>query len=98
MFFSWSFYVRVKINILLNFFLGFNFFFGCSWFQDVERKFSVKTLNEKCKALKDIDKGLSNKDASKTYGVPPNTISTWIKNKENISKLWKTIVPAKNEN
>ena len=30
----------------------------------------------KCKALKDIEKGLSNKDASEKYDVPPNTIST----------------------
>ena len=74
------------------------FSLGVVDFKMLKRKFSVKTLNEKCKALKDIDKGLSNKDASKKYGVSPNTISTWIKNKENISKLWKTIVPAKNEN
>ena len=52
----------------------------------LKRKLSVKTLNEKCKALKDIEKGLSNKDASKKYGVPPNTISTWIKNKEKYFK------------
>ena len=47
----------------------------CSWFQDVEKKLLVKTLNEKSKALKEIEKGLSNKDTSKKYGVPPNTIS-----------------------
>ena len=48
----------------------------------LKRKLSVKTLNEKCKALKSIEKDLSNKDASKKYGAPANTISTWIKNKE----------------
>ena len=47
----------------------------------LKRKLSVKTLNEKRKALKDIEKGLSNKDASRKYGVPPNAISTLIKNK-----------------
>ena len=52
----------------------------------LKRKLSVKTLNEKRKALKDIEKGLSNKDASKNYGVSPDTISTWIKNKENYFK------------
>ena len=52
----------------------------------MKRELSVKRLNEKCKALKDIDKGLSNKDATKKYGVPPNAISTWIKNKEKYSK------------
>ena len=51
-----------------------------------KRKLTVKTLNEKCRALKDIEKGLSNKDASLRYGVPPNTISTWIKNKERYLK------------
>ena len=48
----------------------------------LKRKLTVKTLNKKCRALRDIEKGLSNKDASLKYGVPPNTISTWIKNKE----------------
>ena len=54
----------------------------------------LKRKTEKCKALKDIEKGLSNKDASKKYGVPPYTVSTRVKNKE----VWKTIVPAKNQN
>ena len=31
----------------------------------LKRKLSAKTLNEKCKALKEVEKGLSNKDASK---------------------------------
>ena len=52
----------------------------------LKRKLSVKTLNENCKALKDIKKGLSNIDASEKNGVPPNTISTWIKNKEKYFK------------
>ena len=51
----------------------------------LKKKLSVKTLNEKCKA-QDIDKSLSNKDASKKYGVPSITISTWIKNKEKYFK------------
>ena len=55
---------------------------GVADFKMLKRKLSVKTLNEKCKALKDIEKALSNKDASKKHGVPPNTNSTWIKNKE----------------
>ena len=47
-----------------------------------KRKLTVKTLKEKCRTLKDIEKGFSNRDASLKYGVPPNTISTRIKNKE----------------
>ena len=41
---------------------------------------------------------LSNKDASKKYGVPPITISTGIKIKRSISKFWKTTVAAKDKN
>ena len=52
----------------------------------LKRKLSVKTLNGKCKALKNIEKGLSNKDASKKYRVLPNKIATWIKNKEKYFK------------
>ena len=55
-------------------------------FKMLKRKISVKTLNQKCKALKDIEKDLSNKDASKKYGGPPNIISSWIKNKEKYFK------------
>ena len=51
-----------------------------------KRKLNVKTLIEKCNALNDIEKGLSNKDASVKYGVPTNTISTWVKNKEKYLK------------
>ena len=62
-----------------------------------KRKLTVKTLNEKCRALKDIEKGLSNNDASLKYGVPPNTISTWIKNKEEYLKALENTVRAKSK-
>ena len=51
-----------------------------------KRKLTVKMLNKKCRVLKDIEKRLSNKDVSLKYGVPPNTISAWIKNKEKYLK------------
>ena len=31
-----------------------------------------------------IEKGMTNKEAADKFGVPKNTISTWIKNKEKI--------------
>ena len=62
-----------------------------------KRKLTVKTLNEKCTALKDIEKGLSNKDASLKYGVPPNTISTWIKNKEKYLKVLENNCSSKKQ-
>ena len=46
-----------------------------------KRKLSVKGLGGKCQALRDLEKGLSNKDVAEKYGAPRNTISTWIKNK-----------------
>ena len=49
-----------------------------------KRKLAVKTLAEKCKALKDLEKGISNKDVAEKYGVPKNTVSTWVKNKEKL--------------
>ena len=47
----------------------------------VKRKLNTKTLKEKCDILSHIEKGMTNKEADKV-GVPKNTISTWIKNKE----------------
>ena len=69
---------------------SFKFFLwlpGVVDFKMLKRKLSVKILNEKYKTNKDIKKGLSNKDASKNYGVQPNTISTWIKNKDFFIKI-----------
>ena len=41
-----------------------------------KRKHVHKTLQEKCQALKGIEKGLPKKDVATKYGVPKNTIST----------------------
>ena len=49
-----------------------------------KHKHVYKTLQEKCQALKDIEKGLRNKDVATKYGVLKNTISTRIKNKDKI--------------
>ena len=47
----------------------------------VKQKLNVKNLNEKCKVLRDLESGLSNKEVAANYGVPKNTVSTWVKNK-----------------
>ena len=52
---------------------------------------------EKCRTLKDIEKGLSNIDASLKYGVPPNSISTWIKNKEKYLKALENNCSSKKQ-
>ena len=67
---------------LLSIILCILWVLGIVDFKILKRKPSVKALNESCKALKYIEKGLSNKYASKKYPVPPKTILTWTKNKE----------------
>ena len=51
-----------------------------------KRKRGSYSLHEKAKALRDLEKGLSNKDVASKYGVPKNTISTWLTNKDTIFK------------
>ena len=48
-----------------------------------KRKYVHKIKREKCQSLKDLEKGLSNKDVAGKYGVPKNT-STWVKSKEKL--------------
>ena len=50
----------------------------------VKLKLTNNSLAEKCKALKDLKNRLSNKDVATKYGVPPNTVSTWVKNKHKL--------------
>ena len=49
-----------------------------------KRKCTHRTLREKCQAVKDLEKGESNKDVAAKYNVPKNTLSTWVKNKEKL--------------
>ena len=64
----------------------------------LEKKTFSKTLNETCKAIKDIEKGLSNKDVPKNMNSHPIQFRLRSKIKRTISKLWKTTDQAKNEN
>ena len=58
-------------------------------------KYTHKTLREKCQALKDLEKGESNKDLAAKYNVPKNTLSTWVKNKEELFDALKKGTNAK---
>ena len=49
-----------------------------------KRKYVHKTLRGKCQSLKDLEKGLSNKDVAAKYVVPKNTLSTSVKSKEKL--------------
>ena len=55
-----------------------------------KRKLDIKLLNEKYEALKDLEKGFSNKDVAVKYVFPRNTVSTWLKNKEKIVSAFKS--------
>ena len=53
----------------------------------VKRKLNTKTSKEKCDILLYIEQGMTNKETPNKFGVPKNTISTWIKSKE--KKIFK---------
>ena len=50
----------------------------------VKRKFKNTKLIQKCQIIRQIEKGMTNKEASEKFGVPKNTISTWMKNKNKL--------------
>ena len=50
----------------------------------VKRKLKITKLIQKCQIIRQIEKGMTNKEASKKFGVPKNTISTWMKNKDKL--------------
>ena len=58
-----------------------------------KRKYTHKTLREKCQALKDPERVGSNKDVAAKYNVPKNTLSSWVRNKE---KLFDTLKKGTN--
>ena len=60
----------------------------------VKRKLNIKYLNEKCKALRGLESGLSNKEVGAKYGVPKNTVSTWVKNR---AKLFTALEQCSNK-
>ena len=60
----------------------------------VKRKFNVKNLNEKRKALRDLKTGLSNKEVPEKYRVPKSTVSAWVKNK---AKFFNALKQCSNE-
>ena len=49
-----------------------------------KRIYTHKILGGKCQALKDLEKGESNKNAAAKFIVPKSTLSTWVKIKEKL--------------
>ena len=46
-------------------------------------------LETKYKALLELEKGKSNKEVAEFFSIPPNTLSTWKKNKEKIYQAYE---------
>ena len=61
-------------------------------------KLSVKTLNERCKALKTSKKTYLIRMLAKSMESYPIQFQLGSKIKGSISKFWKTVVPTKNKN
>ena len=48
----------------------------------VNRRLTNKFFKEKCKIIRHIENVIANKEASEKFGVPKNTTSKWMENKE----------------
>ena len=48
------------------------------------RKKAVLIIKEKYLALKDLEKGLTKKNVAEKFSVPQNTLTYWIKHREDI--------------
>ena len=60
----------------------------------VKRKLNTKTLTETCDILSHIEKDMTNNEAVDKFGVPRNTISTWIKKKEKFFQALEESAPS----
>ena len=62
-----------------------------SKFAGCKRKLKTRTTTAKYKILKEVEKGESSVSISKKYGVPKQTLSGWLKEKQKfIQKSRKT--------
>ena len=48
----------------------------------VKQKLKNTKLMQKCQIIRQIEKGMTNKETSEKFGVPKNTVSTWMENKD----------------
>ena len=54
-----------------------------------KRKLTTKSIREKYAALREVEEGSPKSHVALKYGIPKNTLSTWIKNKEKIFESMK---------
>ena len=54
------------------------------------KKKTVLTIREKYLALEDLEKGLTKKNITEKFSVPQNTLTYWIKRKEDIISKYES--------
>lgn len=62
----------------------------------VKRKINMKSIDSKYEAIMAVEKGEKSKSQiARDFGVPANTLSTWLKNKENIIEAYQQFNPKR---
>ena len=54
-----------------------------------KRKLNTKSIKDKYSALKEVEDGKTKSQFTAKYGIPKNTLSTWLKNKDKIFEVTK---------
>ena len=54
-----------------------------------KRKLNTKSIKDKYSALKEVEDGKTKSQVAAKYGIPKNTLSTWLKNKDKIFEATK---------
>ena len=54
-----------------------------------KRKLNTKSIKDKYNALKEVEDGKTKSQVTVKYGIPRNTLSTWLKNKDKIFEATK---------
>ena len=54
-----------------------------------KRKLNTKSIKDKCNTLKEVEDGKTKCQVNAKYGMPKNTLSTWLKNKDKIFEATK---------
>ena len=77
--FFWLFFLHILVLFLLKILVV------------EKRKYTHKTLREKCQALEDLEKRENNKNVAAKYNALKITLSTWVKNKEKLFDALKRL-------
>ena len=62
-----------------------------------KRKLNTKSIKDKYQALEEVEEGKSKLQVAAKYGIPKNTLCTWIKNKDKIFEVAKKEMNTKRQ-